>query len=171
MIEIEKLNNADKSKIKLEMRQVLVNYLAIGIIVAIVTAAFVILIQMHDNLPIGKGTAKTLLLLAVVSGFAAYLYFAVKDFLKDLNSDSKRIYSGEITDKPTNTNWGRHGNPAADSNSQPKLVEHFLVIYNQKIRVAEEEYNKYEVGDRVSLYFTSESNILLEVKEELRSGK
>ncbi|RDV13372.1 hypothetical protein DXT99_20350 [Pontibacter diazotrophicus] len=170
MIEVEKLNSADKSKVKLEMKQVLVSYLAIGIIVAIVTAASAIFIQKNDNLPIGKGTVITLLLLTIVSGFAAFLYCAVKDYLKDLKSNSKRVYSGQITDKPTNTNWGWHGNPAADSNSQPKLIEYSLVVDSQRVRVEEEEYNRVEIGDRVSLHFTSESNILLEVKKELRSG-
>lgn len=170
MIEIEKLNSADKSKIELEIKQVLISYLAIGIIVAIVTAASIVFILKKDNLPIGKGTAIAVLLLAVVSGFAAFLYLAIKDYLKDLNSDSKRIFLGQITDKPTHTNWGWHGNPAADFNSQPKLVEHFLVIDSQRVRVEEEEYNRFEIGDRVSLHFTSESNILLNVKKELRSG-
>ncbi|MCJ8164912.1 hypothetical protein MKJ04_08650 [Pontibacter sp. E15-1] len=170
MIEVEKLNNADKSRVKLEMKQVFISYLAIGIIVAIVTSACIIAIQKYDNLPIGKGTAITLLLLAVVSGFTAFLYFAVKHYRKDLNSDSKRIYSGQITDKTTNTNWGWHGNPAADSNSQPKLVEYFLVIDSQRVCVEAEEYSRFEIGDTVSLHFTSESNILLGVTKELRSG-
>lgn len=170
MIEVEKLNSADKSKVKLEMKQILVSYLAVGMIVAIVTAASVIFIQKNDNLPIGKGTAIALLLLAVISSFAAFLYLAIKDYLKDLNSDSKRIYSGQITDKPTNTNWAWHGNPAADSNSQPKLVEYFLVIDSQRVNVDEEVYNRFEVGDRVNLHLTTQSNMLLGVTKELRSG-
>ena len=170
MIEIEKLNSADKSRVKLEMKQVFVNYLAIGIIITIVVAAAIIFIQKNESLPIEKGTAITILLLAIVTGYAAFLYQAIKHYLKDLKSDSKRICSGQITDKPTNTNWGWHGNPAADSNSQPKLVEYFLVIENHRVSVEEEIYNRFEVGDRVCLHFTTHSNTLLGVTKELRAG-
>ncbi|WP_242918409.1 hypothetical protein [Pontibacter liquoris] len=170
MRNVEQLNSGDKSKVKLEIKQVVVSYIAIGIILAIVAAAFTIFIQKNDTLPIEKGAAITLLLLFVVSVYAAFLYLAVRDYLKDLKSDTKKIHSGQITDKHTNTNWGWHGNPAADSNSQPKLVEYFLIIDSQRIHVEEEEYNKFEIGDRVSLHFTSQSSMVLGVTKEIRAG-
>ena len=152
------------------MNQILVSYFAIGIIVVIVIAAAIIFIQKNDNLPIGNGTAVAVLILAAVSGFAAFLYQALKDYLKDLKSNSKEIFSGQITDKHTKTNWGWHGNPGADSNSQPKLVEHFIVIDNKKVFVEEEVYNSFEIGDMVSLHFTTKSKTLLGVTKELRAG-
>ncbi|GAB3831304.1 hypothetical protein [Pontibacter rugosus] len=170
MIEEEKLNSTDKSRIKLEMKQVIISFLAVGIIIAIIIGASIIYIQMSDRQLIVKSTAVSILLLVVVSGFAAFLYHALKAYLQDLKNDSKRTYSGQITDKPTNTNWGWHGNPAADSSSQPKLIEHFIVVDNQRIQVEEEVYGRFEVGDWVSMYFTTQSSILLEIKQESRSG-
>lgn len=170
MIEVEKLNSADKSKIKLEMKQVLVSYLAIGIIIAIVVTAAIILVHKSDKPPIEKGIAVNVLLLSVAFGFAAFLLYALKNYLIDLKSNSKSIYSGQITAKPINTNWGWHLNPIVDANSQPKLVIYFLVINNQKIRVEEDEYNRFVVGERVSLHFTTKSKMLLAVTKQLSSG-
>ncbi|WP_242917416.1 hypothetical protein [Pontibacter liquoris] len=170
MMEIEKLNSADKSRVKLEIKQVLVSYLAIVLVLSIVIAAAIIFIQKNARIPIEKSTAITVLLLAAVLGFAAFLLHAIKDYVMDLKSDSKRIYSGQITDKPTTTNWGWHGNPGADSNSQPKLVEYFLVIDNQRVNVEEGVYNSFEIGERVSLHSTTQSKTLLGVTKELRAG-
>ncbi|ARS34015.1 hypothetical protein [Pontibacter actiniarum] len=152
------------------MRQVVVSYLANGIILSVLIAAAIIFVQKKDNLPVEKGAAVTVLLLTAVSGFAAFLFHAISDYLKDLRSDSKRIYSGQVTDKSTNTNWGWHGNPGADSCSQPKLIECFLVIDKRRVCVEEDEYNSFGIGDRVKLYFTTRSNILLGVAKESHSG-
>ncbi|AKD02404.1 hypothetical protein POKO110462_10630 [Pontibacter korlensis] len=83
----------------------------------------------------------------------------------DLRSDSKAIYSGQITTKVKSTNWGWHLNPAAASASQPKLDE-YLITINERQVVIREDDNKYEIGDEVCLHFSPKSNLLLSIAKE-----
>ena len=165
-MEIEKLNSVDKNKIRLEIKQVLISYLAVVIVSVFAVAALVIFLQRSVRLPTEREITVYLIIAVVASGVVAFFYTAVKDFLKDLRSGSKRVYSGLITDKTKNTNWGWHSNPAADSKSQPRLEEYFLVIGNQKVQVVEEVYNRFQVGDRVNTYYSTRSNLLLGIVKE-----
>jgi hypothetical protein len=161
-----KLNSLENSTIKLEIRQILLSFLALGIIVFIVASSLIMFLQRSEDLHLEKGFAITFVVFVSAAGFLGYLYFSVKDHLSDLRSGLKNTYAGQITEKYTNTNWGWHGNPAADATSQPKLDEYFIVAANQKVSVPKQDFDRLNVGDIVKLNISPRSNILLGIIKE-----
>ncbi len=159
MMKVEPLNSHDKGKIKLEMKQVLVSFFAVGIIVAMVTAAAIIFIHRSEN----RGTLIGILLVLVASGFAVSVYYEVRHYLSDLKSKLKKVYSAQVTDKAIHTIWGWHGNPGADANAKPKLTTYFLLLDQQKVQVEEEMYSRVEIGESVLLHYATKSNTLLAI--------
>ena len=167
-MDISPLNKADKKKIWFEIKQVLVSYLAVGIVLLIICAAAVIFILKYEVLQLRREFVVPLIVTGFIGGFVGFLINSIQPYLKDLKYGFKNIYSATIIDKVKNTNWGWHGNPAADFNSQPKLEEFFLVTDDQKIFVEKEEYNKFNIGDRINIGISVGSKILLDITKNCK---
>ncbi|MBJ6117489.1 hypothetical protein JAO76_04765 [Pontibacter sp. BT310] len=165
-MEIEKLNSFEKSRINLEIKQALLSSLALGVIAIIVASSLTIFFLRSDNLHLEKGLAITFVVFVAATGLLSYFYLSIKDYLADLRSGSKNTYVGQITGKSVNTNWGWHGNTAADAISQPKLDEYFIVVGPQKIFISKEDFDRLNIGDIVKASTSIKSNIFLGVIKE-----
>lgn len=158
----EKLTSADRNKVWLELKQILISYALVGIVMLLVTAAVVLFLSMQQQPP-------SIILSAVlvsVTGFTGFLYLSTKNHLKDLITGVKYSYQAHVTAKAANTNWGWQGNPAADAASQPQLITYTLAIGEQKINVGEEMYNRVCIGDKVWLHITPYSKLILDLHHE-----
>ena len=150
----------------LEIKQVLASYLAVGIVLLIICTAAIIFFLKYEVLQLRRDFVIPLLVTGFIGGFVGFLINSIQPYLKDLKKGFKTIYPATVIDKVKNTNWGWHANPAADFNSQPKLEEFFLVTDDQKILVEEEEYHKFNIGDRINIGISVGSKLLLEISKE-----
>ena len=158
----EKLSSADRNKVWLELKQILISYVLVGIVMLLVTAAVVLFLSMKQQEPVIILSA----VLVSVAGFIGFLYYSTKNHLRDLVTGVKYTYDVHVTAKASNTNWGWHANPAADAGSQPQLTTYTLSIGEQKINVGEEMYNSVRVGDKVRVQITPHSKLILGLSEE-----
>ncbi|MDX5436841.1 MAG: hypothetical protein LPK03_06575 [Pontibacter sp.] len=159
-------SKADRQKVWFGLSQVLIGYVAVGIVAAFVTAALVLFIHIKETIPY-SGLLISCLLFGVVAGFAAILYMASRAYVADLLYGKKEVYIGFITGKATETSWGWHGNPAADAVAQPRLISYRLLVDGQEVGVSEETYNSLVTGDAVRITVAPRSKLVLEVMPEL----
>ncbi|OKL41987.1 hypothetical protein [Pontibacter flavimaris] len=155
----EKLSSADRNKVWLELKQILISNALVGIVMLLVTAAVVLFLSMKQQTPFIILSA----VLVSVAGFIGFLYYSTKDHLKDLVTGVKYTYRAHVTAKEAITNWGWHGNPAADATSQPHLIKYTLSVDDKKLNVREEVYNRFDVGDKVWVHITPNSKFILEL--------
>ena len=167
-METAELNSTNRDKIRSAIGQILISYLAMGIILTLVVAAAVIFIHLQDFDQSSKTSISTAILIVSVGGFSAFLYNSIKNHLDDLQSGLKNRYYGVITDKSSNTNWGWHGNAGVDFTSKPKLVELYIMIDEWKIYVDESNYKQLNVGDSIKVDIAPNSNILLGINKNIK---
>ncbi|SFG45140.1 hypothetical protein [Pontibacter chinhatensis] len=158
----EKLSSTDRSKVWLELKQLLISYVLVGIVALMVAVAVVLFLSMEQQPRIIILSA----VLVFVAGFLGFLYYSTKNHLKDLIAGVKYTYDAHITAKESNTNWGWHGNPAADAAAQPQLSMYTLSIGEHKINVGEEMYNSVCVGEKVWVQITPHSKLILDLHHE-----
>lgn len=153
----EKLKSADRSQVWVELKQILISYALVGFVALIVAVAVVLFLSMKQQPPIIILST----VLVFVAGFIGFLYYSTKNHLKDLIAGVKYTYDTPITAKASRTDWGWHGNPAADAAARPHIITYILSLDEVEVHVSEEMYNSVSVGDKVWVHVTPYSKLIL----------
>lgn len=159
------LNESDKYKLKQQLTECIAGYLVLGIVVQIIMLAVLAAIMSLEASPFNTFFTAGILFSLSILGFLVFLLWMVRPYLRDLRNDTKLVLEEKITDKKTETNWGWHGNPAADATSQPKITSHTLYFETFSLSVSEDTFKLFKAGEKVCISFAAKSNAFLGIEK------
>lgn len=150
--------------IRFARNQVLISFIAIALIVTVMTGVFSVIL--YKTISLGsKAYLLTGLIGLIIATFLFFVYKGIQAHVKDLKQGTKAVIRIKVDEKNTYTNHGWHGNLALDMRTQPKLTEYFLLAGEHKYFVEEEIYRELKEGDIVEIHVTNYSGIILAVKK------
>jgi hypothetical protein len=160
------LNKDERRLLKEELKQKLLSYFTIVIIGGLLMMVFVILLNNSGKSRFSENQEllQKILIGISLSGFAFFLFLKVRFILSDLSLGKKRIVTAILDNKKISQHDGWHANAAADSSSNPELVEYILEVDSKEILVEKEIYEMFKPGDKVEISFGLKSRMLLGIR-------
>lgn len=147
------LDSLDIIFLKKEIRQVIALYFLVLLASSIILSIGFMIIKGGGFWGDNNWLLLTLYLLICTSIYILSLLKHLNGSYKDLKSKNNNVKTGFVQAKSNNTNYSWSGNIVADMTSQPKLVEYFINVDDNKFFISEEDFKKISEGDKVELHY------------------
>ena len=160
-LKIEPLRRADVDFVKASIFQIVIVYLFVFVIGSLFYGVgfYVILSKNHESF---KNVYILVSYSFLVYGvFFGVVYYQFRKPLRDLKNGMKHVLKGVIEHKIDNTNYGFTSNPGIDIQTQSMLIEYSIIVNNVTYYIEKEQYEEFNIGDKVCVSKTILSNIFI----------